>query len=214
MSDYFEKLKKSMGADPNPVPPTEPAPIEKPAESFIEPTKPKVEKKPKAKKEIEKIQADHNEIPAKEIKPLPITPEEPLVKPTKKNKSTKKEDKFGSSFPLLINDKEGKLAIDIYQTDKEIIIQSAVGGVSSENLDISIENDLVSIRGLRENPIKDEGKNYFRQECHWGTFSREIILPEEADTTKAEASIKNGILIVKIPKITGENKNKIIIEKS
>jgi HSP20 family molecular chaperone IbpA len=244
MSDYFEKLKKSMGANPQNTPKE---PEEEPTEDITEtepviaeltpiqeempaPKKAPVKKRKKPADIPQNIATEEPVINPPEIKKAEVildaikpeispikqnTIKKEEIKPIKQKKKMKitEEKKFDSSFPLLTSEKEGKLAIDVYQTDGEIIIQSAVGGVSPENLDVSIENDLVSIRGVRENPIKDQGKNYFRQECHWGSFSREIILPEEADGSKAEASIKNGILVVKIPKTGGDNKNKIIIEK-
>ncbi|MCX6759796.1 MAG: Hsp20/alpha crystallin family protein [Candidatus Nealsonbacteria bacterium] len=101
---------------------------------------------------------------------------------------------------------EGQLVIDVYETDSEIVIQSAIAGISPENLDISIEKDMVSIKGKRENTTEKIGKNYFIEECYWGAFSREIILPTEVDAAKAEASMKNGVLTIKAPKIERERK--------
>jgi len=101
---------------------------------------------------------------------------------------------------------EGQLVIDVYETDNEIVIESAIAGVNPQELDISIENDIVVIKGIRKNPLENEEKKYFYQECYWGPFSREIILPREIDAGKAEAKIKNGILIIKMPKIEKEKK--------
>jgi len=105
---------------------------------------------------------------------------------------------------------EGKLTIDLYETDSDIVIESAIAGVKTEDLDINIENDLLEIRGTREKP--DDGKtkkNYFFQECYWGPFSRKIILPKEVDNSRVQASIKEGILIIKIPKLEREKRRKI-----
>ncbi|MCX6765140.1 MAG: Hsp20/alpha crystallin family protein [Candidatus Nealsonbacteria bacterium] len=101
---------------------------------------------------------------------------------------------------------EGQLVIDVYETDDEIVIQSAIAGISPENLDISIEKDMVSIKGKRECTAEKSGKNYLIEECYWGAFSREIILPTEVDSTKAEASMKNGVLTIRAPKIEREKK--------
>ena len=96
---------------------------------------------------------------------------------------------------------EGELAVDVYQTNDEIVIQSTIAGVKPEDLDISIENDTITISGERRNIVEDKGKNYFYQECFWGAFSREIILPEEVDGGRAEASMKDGVFTLRIPKI-------------
>lgn len=124
----------------------------------------------------------------------------------KKSEQTKPEKPKGWFQP------EGKLAIDVYQTDSHIVIQAPIAGVKKEDLDISIENDMVTIRGEREKPADVEEKNYFSQECYWGPFSREVILPVEGDPSRTEAVMKNGILTLKIPKIDRERKRKIVIE--
>jgi len=76
-----------------------------------------------------------------------------------------------------------------------------VAGVRSEDLDVSISNDLVTIRGARrrENIVEDE--DYFTQECYWGGFSRSIVLPVDVLSEKADATMKNGILTITIPKV-------------
>lgn len=108
---------------------------------------------------------------------------------------------------------EGELTIDIYQTEKELVIQSAIAGIKLGDLDIHIEGDKVSIKGERGKPIEGGERNYFHQECYWGPFSREIILPIEVDSSKAEAMFKKGILTIRIPKIRQKTKRSVIIEK-
>lgn len=108
---------------------------------------------------------------------------------------------------------EGELAIDVYQTDKDIVIQSAIAGVNSEELDISLENDVVTIRGVRKNPNQAEEKQYFHEECFWGPFSRQIFLPEQVDIKNVEASIKEGILTLRLPKTEREKTRKVKIAK-
>ncbi|MCH8741414.1 Hsp20/alpha crystallin family protein [Patescibacteria group bacterium] len=107
---------------------------------------------------------------------------------------------------------EGKLAIDVYQTDLDIVIQTPIAGVKKGDLDISIENDMVIIKGNREKPSGIEEKNYFYQECYWGPFSRQIILPVEGDPSRIKATMKDGILTLKIPKIERERKRKVEIK--
>jgi HSP20 family protein len=149
----------------------------------------------------------------------------PLVKESKKKKAKKKTMKKTkeSGQTLKIKDSvdfeeprkteetkwfesEGQLVVDVYETEDEIVIQSAIAGISPDDLDISIENDVVNIRGKREKTLEKHDRNYFYSECYWGYFSREIILPKEVDAEAAEASMKNGILTIRIPKAEKGNK--------
>lgn len=106
-------------------------------------------------------------------------------------------------------DSEGQLTIDVYQTDNDIVIKSTIAGVKPEDLDVSINNDMITIRGDRKNEEKVEGENYYYQECYWGTFSRSVILPVEVLADKIEASMKNGILTVRLPKADTTKTKKI-----
>jgi len=75
-----------------------------------------------------------------------------------------------------------------------------VAGVKPENLEISISNDLLTIRGFREQEDQVSDDNYYSRECYWGAFSRSIVLPREVDQKRVEAIIKNGVLTIKLPK--------------
>jgi HSP20 family protein len=148
----------------------------------------------------------------------------PKKKKTKKNeeKSGPREEVIKEEVPKTKKEKakewfepEGQLAIDVYQTDGDIFIQSAIAGVNPQDLDITIENDVVTIKGTREKPVDEAAlpKDYFYQECYWGPFSRQIILPAEVDGSRAEATMKEGILTIKIPKIQKEKKRKIMVKE-
>jgi len=106
-------------------------------------------------------------------------------------------------------DSEGQLTIDVYQTDNDIVIKSTIAGVKPEDLDVSINNDMVTIRGDRKNEEKVESENYYYQECYWGMFSRSVILPVEVIADKAEATMKNGILTIRLPKADTTKSKKI-----
>lgn len=96
---------------------------------------------------------------------------------------------------------DGQLAVDVYQTADHIVIQSTVAGVRPEDLDVSISNDLVTIRGVRNRDQEVAEEDYFTQECYWGGFSRSIVLPVDVLSEKADAAMKNGILTITIPKV-------------
>ena len=109
---------------------------------------------------------------------------------------------------------EGELAIDVYETDSEIVIQSTIAGIRTEELDVYIENNMLTIAGNRKKPEIQESdlpRKYLYQECYWGPFSRQAILPEEINNIQAEAAIKDGILTITIPKTKNESKRKITI---
>lgn len=95
---------------------------------------------------------------------------------------------------------EGQLTVDVYQTPEHIVVKSTIAGVKPEDLDVSITNDMVTIRGTRRHDEEITEEDYFYRECYWGAFSRSIILPVDIISEKADASLKDGILTIKIPK--------------
>jgi HSP20 family protein len=110
---------------------------------------------------------------------------------------------------------EGKLSIDLYKSGGYLVINSAIAGVKPEELEITIQGDVITISGTRIKPQEDQEteKNYFIQECYWGPFSRQIILPEEVDPSRAQAQLKEGILIIKVPALEKERKRKIVVSE-
>jgi HSP20 family protein len=106
---------------------------------------------------------------------------------------------------------EGKLAIDIFQTDQEIVLQSAIAGVKPEDLEVTIENGMIKVFGHREKSETTTKDNYLIQECHWGDFSRQFVLPSEVDAAHAQASLKDGILTIRVPRIQREKVTKLQI---
>ncbi|MCK5475671.1 MAG: Hsp20/alpha crystallin family protein [Candidatus Pacebacteria bacterium] len=111
------------------------------------------------------------------------------------------------------SDEEGQLTVDVYKTEEDIVIKSIIGGVRSEDLDISVTNDMVTIKGKRNNIDEVVEDDYYYQECFWGNFSRSIILPCDIKADGVEATIKNGILTIKLPKIEKNTSMKIEIKE-
>lgn len=112
----------------------------------------------------------------------------------------------------LFDEAEGELAIDVYSTPTSLVIESAIAGVKPEDIDVSINPESITIRGKRERIDKIKTENYIHQECYWGRFSRTIILPQEIDPDKSQASIKNGVLKITLPKKDKEKVKKIKIK--
>ncbi len=99
---------------------------------------------------------------------------------------------------------EGRLSVDVYQVGDNLVVKSTIAGVKGEDLDITLNNDVITIRGRRSQEDKIETDNYFYQECYWGGFSRSIVLPVEVKPDQAEASLKNGVLTIILPKAKTE----------
>lgn len=97
-------------------------------------------------------------------------------------------------------DEEGQLSVDVYQTENTLVIKSTIAGVKPEDLDIAINNDMVTIKGERRQEKDIKESDFFYQECYWGGFSRSIILPMEIIADEAEATLKNGVLTITLPK--------------
>lgn len=109
---------------------------------------------------------------------------------------------------------EGQLAVDVYQTQDKIVVKAPIAGVKPEDIDVAISEDVVTIRGDRKDEFAVEKDNYYVQECFWGSFSRSVILPTSTVAEKAEASLKDGVLTIQIPKVVQEDKIKKIKVKS
>lgn len=131
------------------------------------------------------------------------------IKKVKKIKTIPDEtDNKQESWPGL----QGQLSVDVYQTKDDLIIQSAIAGIKPNALEISLEKDVIMIRGKREKPSNEQG-DYFTKECYWGKFSREIILPVEINPERIKATMENGILTIRIPKMFREKKRKIVVRQ-
>ena len=111
-----------------------------------------------------------------------------------------------------LNDFEGQLNIDMYQTKDNVIIKSTIAGVRPEDIDITVANDMVTVKGSRrkeENIVQDD---YFYQECYWGNFSRSVIIPVDIDSESIEADLKDGILTIIIPKAAKAKTKKVKVK--
>lgn len=106
---------------------------------------------------------------------------------------------------------EGQLTVDVYQTEDDVVVRSTIAGVTADDLDISIAQDMITIKGSRKPEAKVSPSDFYYQELYWGPFSRTIILPEDVDPDNAKASMKNGVLIIKMPKLAKSRIKKVKI---
>ena len=95
---------------------------------------------------------------------------------------------------------EGQLSVDIFETEDAIVVQSAIAGVSAEDLDIFVNSDMVTVRGRRERDTRATSATMHYEECFWGAFSRTVVLPSHVRPSEAQAELKNGVLTVTLPK--------------
>ncbi|HCC59727.1 MAG: hypothetical protein A2402_02680 [Candidatus Staskawiczbacteria bacterium RIFOXYC1_FULL_37_43] len=123
------------------------------------------------------------------------------------------EEKEAPSEPAIF-DQEGELVIDVFETDVDFVVLAAIAGIQIKDIDISLEKDMMVIKGSRPDPHENSNKKYFYQECYWGPFSRKIVLPENIDIDKADAQMDKGVLSIKIPKIENNGRNKLGVKIS
>ena len=107
---------------------------------------------------------------------------------------------------------EAELAVDVYETPTEIIIQTMVAGVRPEDLELSIARDMVTIKGKREESRTIDEDNYFSKELYWGKFSRTLSLPQEIEPEEVEATEKHGLLTIKLQKVDKDKTNNIKVK--
>lgn len=214
MASFFDKLKKGMGIE-------ELESKEEIKKSEEKPRKTRktavVAKNKKNAEQVQELKIETPEAPEKEIEtakpaepPLAEIPQ-PKVIQNLKNIKEEGENKEKKQWAEEIEESAGQLAIDVYQTETDLVIQSAIAGVGIDKLDISMERDVITIKGIRRKPFEEEG-DYFVQECYWGPFARQVIMPAEVDPDKAEASMKEGILTIRIPRILREKKRTIKVK--
>lgn len=125
-------------------------------------------------------------------------------KPSKSSKSLKKEEIQTEEW--MSDTSQGQLVVDIYEKEEDLIIESTIAGVKAQDIDITIEPDLIVIRGERKRPENEENKRYYYQECFWGKFSRTLVLPFQIKPDQVKASFKNGMLIISLPKAEEKSK--------
>jgi HSP20 family protein len=107
---------------------------------------------------------------------------------------------------------EGQLAIDVYQTADHLVIKAPIAGVRQEDLDISITDEQVTIRGERHDRQVDVIEEFLVQECYWGAFARTFDLPIAVDSDLAQARLIDGILTISIPKAARTRPRTISVE--
>jgi HSP20 family protein len=105
----------------------------------------------------------------------------------------------------------GQLAVDVYETKERLVVKARTAGVNKHDLDVSIADNTLSIRGTLSAGNEDDVENYFVQECYWGEFSRSIALPVPVKEEEIEAVLKDGVLTISFTKVKQDTVKKIQI---
>lgn len=103
----------------------------------------------------------------------------------------------------------GQLAIDVYETKERLVVKARTAGVNKHDLDVSIADNTLSIRGTLSAGNEDDVVNYFVQECYWGEFSRSVALPVPVKEEEIEAVLKDGVLTISFTKVKQDTVKKI-----
>jgi HSP20 family protein len=103
----------------------------------------------------------------------------------------------------------GQLAVDVYETKEKLVVKARTAGVNKNELDVSISDNQLTIKGTLSAGNEDGVENYFLQECYWGEFSRTIALPVPVKEEEIEAVLKDGVLTISFGKVKQDTVKKI-----
>lgn len=136
--------------------------------------------------------------------PVGIADDEPTVQP-----STQSNDDDWDEEQL--QDMPGMLAVDVYETKEKLYVKARTAGVNKDDLDVSISDNTLTIRGTLSSGEEADTENYHIQECYWGEFSRTLALPVPVKEDEVEAVLKDGVLTISFTKVKQETVKKITI---
>ncbi len=101
------------------------------------------------------------------------------------------EETFGAYAPQ----------VEVTESETDVRVSAELPGLDEKNIEVSLADGVLTIRGEKKAEQEDKGKNYYRRERSYGAFHRAIALPAEVDEAKAEASFKKGVLTITLPKM-------------
>ena len=123
---------------------------------------------------------------------------------------------FDSSFSRLpqqfVSEDIFTPVIDLYEKDNEYVVEAELPGLKQNEINVSMEDDILTISGERKREKEVKRENFYRSERSYGKFVRRIALPQDADKEKVKASYKDGVLKVSIPKSEEAKPKKIDVK--
>jgi HSP20 family protein len=130
--------------------------------------------------------------------------EDEVVGPDDQSQPSPQDDQWDEDEPVA-----GQLAVDVYETKERLMVKGRVAGVNKSELDVSISDNTLTVRGTLSAGNEDGVENYFLQECYWGEFSRSIVLPVPVKEDEIEAVLKDGVLTISFEKVKQDTVKKI-----
>ena len=103
----------------------------------------------------------------------------------------------------------GQLAVDVYESKEKLYVKARTAGVNKDDLDVSVADNVLTVRGTLSSGDEVEAENYHIQECYWGEFSRSITLPVQVKEDEVEAVLKDGVLTIGFTKVKQDSVKKI-----
>jgi HSP20 family protein len=110
------------------------------------------------------------------------------------------------------DDFPGQLAVDVYESDEQLIVKARTAGVNKDELDVSISDGILTISGTMSSSDEQDATNWHIQECYWGEFSRTLALPVPVKEDEVAAVLKDGVLTITFQKVKQEQAKKITIQ--
>lgn len=108
---------------------------------------------------------------------------------------------------------EGKMPkVDVLERDNEVIVRAEVPGVDKKDLDVSVSDSTVTIKGSTRHEEKEEKGDFYRHEISTGAFCRSVALPSEVDGSRAKASFKDGMLELTLPKVEQSRRHSVKVD--
>jgi len=103
-------------------------------------------------------------------------------------------------------------SVDVIDRDSEILVRAELPGVDKKDLDVSLTEDTVSIKGSTQHEEKEEKGDYYRRETSSGSFTRTVALPSDIDSANVKATFKDGVLELKLPKQKASKRHKVSVD--
>ena len=120
------------------------------------------------------------------------------------------QSRWTATTPLLLQQlPQQPLAVDVFETENELVIKARTAGVDRNDLDVSISDGILTISGTLSSGDEGDVRNWHIQECYWGEFSRTLPLPTAVNEEGVKAELKDGVLTITFEKIKQERAKKI-----
>jgi HSP20 family protein len=113
----------------------------------------------------------------------------------------KRQVQEATGDPDWFDEADGQVALDVYQTEDNVILKAPIAGVKESDLELTVTDEVVTIKGTRSDMHAESRDAYFLEECYWGSFSRSYVLPVAVDADRAQAVLQAGLLTITIPKL-------------